>query len=626
MKIWYNNILDSRRYAAEIVGKRVSIGRATDNDIVLNSPFVAERAAVLQQTDSRWELVSLGRNGCKLEGKSLCPGERGWIEQSRLFQVFPFQFMLDNIPAECSEPLVLYRERDLAMLQLIRKMHAELLALMDLGDAEGPRNENEEYLLILERNIEEIARQQNLLAIENVDLLRHVAGHCVRSGIVERILEQDTPLADLAGHLTPLWSRLISAVPERENELELLVQRLATQLEVDAGDDISRRINAVEAGFWRAWGELSLEIFEELCLYLAMRELKKQLKDIIFGYGPLEDLLRTPTISEIMVVNRDHIYVEKNNVVENSGRQFISDDITHTVIERIVSKVGRRIDKSQPLVDARLSDGSRVNAVIGPIALSGPTLTIRKFPQRRMQMEDLVRRESITPSVAEFLRAAVLLRRNIIIAGGTGTGKTTLLNCLANYIPEKERIVTIEDTAELQIDREHVVRMESKQANIEGSGAYSIHDLVRNALRMRPDRIIVGECRGPESLDMLQAMNTGHDGSLTTIHANSAADVILRLEVMVQAAAPLPLESIHRQIASAIHLVVQLSRTPQGRKVTQVSEIIGLEDEGLGIRLKDIFLLENPALPGVLQPTGRLPTFMDRLIDQNLIALESFYR
>jgi Flp pilus assembly CpaF family ATPase len=277
-------------------------------------------------------------------------------------------------------------------------------------------------------------------------------------------------------------------------------------------------------------------------------------------------------------------------------------------------------------VDARLSDGSRVNAVIGPIALSGPTLTIRKFPQRRMQMEDLVRRESITPSVAEFLRAAVLLRRNIIIAGGTGTGKTTLLNCLANYIPEKERIVTIEDTAELQIDREHVVRMESKQANIEGSGAYSIHDLVRNALRMRPDRIIVGECRGPESLDMLQAMNTGHDGSLTTIHANSAADVILRLEVMVQAAAPLPLESIHRQIASAIHLVVQLSRTPQGRKVTQVSEIIGLEDEGLGIRLKDIFLLENPALPGVLQPTGRLPTFMDRLIDQNLIALESFYR
>jgi pilus assembly protein CpaF len=626
MKIWYNNILDSRRYLAEIVGQQVRIGRGTGNDLVLDNPFVAEEAAILQQADSHWELFALGHNGCEIRGKRLCYGECGRLSPGDLFQIFPFQFMLDSeLGAEVS-PHAVRREQDASMLQLIRRMHGDLLALMDLGDTEGPRNESEEYLLILERNIEEIARRQDVTARQNAALLRHVAGCCVRGEILERVLEHNASMPCAAGYVPPLWSRLISAVPERENDLRVAAQRLWSRFDLDSLNDISCRMDVVEQQYWPAWDELVATIFEESCLYFALRELKKQLKDIVFGYGPLEDLLRTPTISEIMVVNRDHIYVEKNGVVENSGRQFISDDITHTVIERIVSKVGRRIDKSQPLVDARLSDGSRVNAVISPIALSGPCLTVRKFPHRRMRMEDLIQAGSITPSVAEFLRAAVLLRRNIIIAGGTGTGKTTLLNCLADYIPEKERVVTIEDTAELQIDREHVVQMESKQANIEGSGAYTIHDLVRNALRMRPDRIIVGECRGPEALDMLQAMNTGHDGSLTTIHANSAADVILRLEVMVQAAAQLPLQSIHRQIASAIHLVIQLSRTPQGRQVTQVSEIIGLEDAGVGLRLKDIFVRETAESASGLQPTGRLPTFMDRLIGANLIALDSLYR
>jgi Flp pilus assembly CpaF family ATPase len=328
-----------------------------------------------------------------------------------------------------------------------------------------------------------------------------------------------------------------------------------------------------------------------------------------------------------MVVNRERIYIEKNGIVENSGRRFISDEVTQTIIERIVSKVGRRIDKSQPLVDARLADGSRVNAVIPPLAVSGPCLTVRKFPLRRMFVDVLIVKQTLTPTVAEFLKAAVVLRRNLVVAGSTGSGKTTLLNCLSDFIPDKERIVTVEDTAELQLNHEHVVRLETKQANIEGNGAYGIHELVKNALRMRPDRIVVGECRGPEALDMLQAMNTGHDGSLTTIHANSAPDVVLRLEVMIRTAADLPVDSIHRQVASAIDLIVQLTRLRDGsRRVSQVSEVVGVDPETGSVQMRDLFLLEDVENQPQLRPTGRLPTFMDKLMTHRLIQIESFYR
>src|SRR5262249_1820379 len=281
---------------------------------------------------------------------------------------------------------------------------------------------------------------------------------------------------------------------------------------------------------------------------------------------------------EIMVVDKDRIFVEKAGVLQNSGRRFISDEVTLAIIERIVARVGRRIDRSSPLVDARLADGSRVNAVIPPVAVSGPCLTVRKFPARKLTVADLVEKGSLSKSAAAFLRSAVLARKNILVSGGTGTGKTTLLNCLSDFIPDKERIVTVEDTAELQLQKEHVVRMETKLANVEGAGAYTIRDLVRNALRMRPDRIVVGECRGPEALDMLQAMNTGHDGSMTTIHANTAGDVILRLEVLVQMAAELSMASIHRQIGSAIDLVVQLARLRDGRRVdSQITQFVDVD-------------------------------------------------
>jgi pilus assembly protein CpaF len=309
--------------------------------------------------------------------------------------------------------------------------------------------------------------------------------------------------------------------------------------------------------------------------------LQQEIIDEALGLGPLESLLRDPSISEIMVNGPNRIFVERSGKIEPTSKRFNDERHLRTIIERIIAPIGRRIDEAQPMVDARLADGSRVNAIVEPLAIDGATLTIRRFPERRMEANDLVNLGAITPELVDFLRAAVEARLNIVVAGGTGSGKTTFLNVLSSFLPSSERIITIEDAAELSLAQEHVIRLESRPANIQGAGEVRIRDLVRNALRMRPDRIIVGECRGGEALDMLQAMNTGHDGSLTTVHANSCRDAISRIETMVlMAGFDLPMRAIREQIVSAVDMVLHLTRTRDGsRKLSSVSEVVGLEGD-----------------------------------------------
>jgi pilus assembly protein CpaF len=337
----------------------------------------------------------------------------------------------------------------------------------------------------------------------------------------------------------------------------------------------------------------------------------------VMGLGPIEPLLHDSTVTEVMVNGTDHIYVERKGVIEQTDSRFISEEHLRRVIDRIVVQVGRRIDESSPMVDARLMDGSRVNAIVPPLSLDGSILTIRKFAQDPFLAADLIAMGTLTPAVAGVLSACVEGGLNILVSGGTGTGKTTLLNVLSSFVPSDERIVTIEDAVELQLHQRHVIRLEARPANLEGQGAVTIRDLVRNSLRMRPDRIIVGEVRGAEALDMLQAMNTGHDGSLSTVHANAPRDALVRVETMVlMAGFDLPSRAIREQIASALDLVVHLERFRDGsRRVANVTEVLGMEGEV--VTMQDVFRWDYTA--SAIVPTGIRPQFSDRLRDHNIV-------
>ncbi|QTG83219.1 CpaF family protein [Arthrobacter crystallopoietes] len=370
------------------------------------------------------------------------------------------------------------------------------------------------------------------------------------------------------------------------------------------------------------------QIIDEEQVPLSADERRRLIRDVaddVMGYGPLQRFLDDPSVTEIMVNRMDQIYVERKGLVTLTDGRFSSEEHLRKVIERIVSKVGRRIDESSPLVDARLEDGSRVNAVIPPLAVNGSSLTIRKFSKVPLTVQNLIDFGTMTPEMAELLDACVKAKLNIIVSGGTGTGKTTLLNVLSSFLPATDRIVTIEDAVELQIQQQHVVRLESRPPNTEGKGAVTIRDLLRNSLRMRPDRIVVGEVRGGESLDMLQAMNTGHDGSLSTVHSNSPRDAVARLETLVlMAGMDLPLRAIREQIASAVDLIIQIARLRDGtRRITHVTEVQGME--GDVVTLQDAFVFDYSAgvdahgrFLGKPVPTGIRPRFIERFEDMGI--------
>jgi pilus assembly protein CpaF len=364
----------------------------------------------------------------------------------------------------------------------------------------------------------------------------------------------------------------------------------------------------------------SLLMQENIPMNLQERDrIIEEILDEVFGLGPLEPLLKDPSVTDILVNNYKTVYVERNGVLQKTVARFKDDRHLHHIIEKIVAAAGRRIDEASPIVDARLADGSRLTAVIPPLALAGPTLAIRRFGRRVMSNEELIKNNSLTSSMLDLLGACVEARLTMVVSGGTGTGKTTLLNALSRFIPETERVVTIEDVAELRLQQRHVVRLETRPPNIEGQGAIVQRDLVINALRMRPDRILVGEVRGPEALDMLQAMNTGHDGSMTTVHANSPTDAFHRLETMIlMADMNLPDRIIRQQLVSAIQVVVQITRLTDGsRRVVRISEVVGMSEDS--IELQDIFEFERTGLTDLGKVTGRFrapgvkPHFLERL-------------
>ncbi len=372
---------------------------------------------------------------------------------------------------------------------------------------------------------------------------------------------------------------------------------------------------------------------EDTLLNRTERErLVDEVLDETFGLGPLELLLKDPSISDILINGPKQIYVERRGKMEKTAVTFRDNNHLMQIIDRIVSKVGRRVDEVCPMVDARLPDGSRVNAIIPPLALDGASVSIRRFGSNPLKLEDLLNYKAFTPEMVMLLEGAMKARLNIIISGGTGSGKTTLLNTLSSFISQSDRVVTIEDAAELQLQQEHVVRLETRPANIEGKGAITATDLVRNALRMRPERIIIGECRGPETLDMLQAMNTGHEGSLTTVHANTPRDAIARIETMITMAGfELPLKAMRAQIASAVDLVIQANRLQGGpRKVTHITEILGMEQDT--IVMQDIYHFaqqgvdENGRAFGRFEATGIRPSFMDRLESAGVRLPSSAFR
>lgn len=453
--------------------------------------------------------------------------------------------------------------------------------------------------------------QRELLAVRPESMLDSLAPSDAGQARDRRIGKRQTP-APVLGNGSP--SQHAPAL--RSGGLDLTPRE---QLKMQIHEALAKQIDLLDAA--RAKGdaakliELRAKIAQVAEAHLAhspvadtaeaVAQIKQEVLNEALGYGPIEEYLHDPDVTEIMVNGPSDIYIEVGGIIRKTVKRFASDAQLRLVIERIIAPLGRRVDESVPMVDARLPDGSRVNAIIEPLSLNGPTLTIRRFGNTRLTADDLLEKGSVTPEILDFLRACVQARLNMVISGGTGSGKTTFLNILSGYLPQGERILTIEDAAELQLRQPHVVRLESRPPNLEGLGQIAIRDLVRNALRMRPDRIVVGECRGAEALDMLQAMNTGHDGSLTTVHANSARDSISRIETMVlMAGFDLPVRAIREQVSSAINIIVQTARLRDGsRKITAVSEIVGME--GDTVTMQDVIRFQQHGVDAERRVVGQ---------------------
>ncbi len=625
--IAYSQLSDVRQ-EIELTGEVLRIGRDPANDLELPSPFVSREHARIITHDGDYFIENVGLNGTLVDDDLVGVGEQVKIAPGQEIHIGEWALYLsaDEAVQPTDKAIRIRRERTpLAKAMAVeKKVHGELLRRLNLRTIDVEAQDDPRYVDHIKAHLSAVIDG----IISEVD---DEAGWF----LVAQQLKRDviTEISRRAGSkMRPPILKAGDAVLDPQYEAGLLRMRdlLIQDLGLRFGaENVKEDVEAVEERFHEEFDREAPQVTESLWVYIVRRYILKDILDIVVGLGPIQDLLDMPNVTEVMVVGPSKIYIEENGVIRNTGRSFFSDEIVLTVIERIVTPLGRRIDRSTPIVDARLPDGSRVNATIEPLSLCGPVLTIRKFSETPFTIDDLIGFGTITPFAAKFLRACVLGRKNVLVSGGTASGKTTLLNVVSAYIPPHERIITIEDSAELQLYQEHVVRLETRQANVEGKGRYTIRALVQNALRQRPDRIIIGEVRGAEALDMLQAMNTGHDGSLTTIHANSPQDAMKRLEGLVLEAVDMPVRAIREQIVTALDAVVHLTRFADGRReVTAISEIAGLDRDEGDIIVEDIFMRPTIGTErgkrGELMHTGYIPLFAKDLLHKGLLTIDAF--
>jgi len=605
-------------YPVEQEVAEISIGRSQNNDIILGSKTVSRRHATIKIMGDRILLVNQSANGCMVNGervdrvRELRPGEAAQIDIYMVSVEAP-----GAVRPSSSAPPVQRSAQVSETSQPIRPPQAQSAPIIQAKPspskpAASPKGGH--------------GRDMGTKELRSTD------PDDVRAflGFLAPDAQPPEPRVSMSGIKVEMLPReqraeIMRFKAQLHEELKERLDLHSFEITDYASPRVVRQVSEKLKELLQIHGHLIPPPFTKDAVF-------KDLMDDVCGLGAIEDLIKHRKVTEIMVVDREHIYAEIGGQLVLTDRFFNDDKGMMTVIERIVIPRGRRIDESTPLVDTRLADGSRVNAVIPPLALKDPCLTIRKFPEDRLGVGDLIGFKSMTPEMAKFLARAVRGRKNIIISGGTGSGKTTLLNVLSSFIGPTERVVTIEDAAELQLQQEHVVSLETKPPNLEGKGAIEIRDLVKNALRMRPDRIVVGECRSGEALDMLQAMNTGHDGSMTTVHSNSPIEAISRLETLVlMSGMDLPTRAIREQIANSVNIIVQQSRFSDGsRRVTYISEVVGMDDDGF-VHIEDIYrykqtgINEKNKVVGYHLATGYLPTFVQEFIVMGLATADDFF-
>lgn len=631
MRLLINNTLTGEQSIEEVAADILIVGRQPNYDddavdqkkiqlIELKSRFVSAQHLRLWREDKRWQVTNLTQsNVFKIADELVESGASSDVDLGVEIVVGEYSLILTEAKQDKAATELNVRAK---FVELERAIHKKLLKWIELRRDE-------------KLDLETVEAKEKILSFLDTilnDLLAEQPSEFVRGAsklaFSNRLMYILTAGEKTYGESYTKYLENKHEIISYDSALSKLEQRFLKVMDVESKPKtMEQDVEKLESQYDEVYARLELDFSRAMQTHLVREQVRHDVFDLVFGYGPLQDLLEMNSISEIMVVSKDQIFIEKFGVVEDSKRSFFNDDMLIAVIERIVQPLGRRVDKSSPMVDARLKDGSRVNAVVPPLAVKGPCLTIRKFSKTPLEMSDLIGFGAISERTARFLEACVMNHQNVIVSGGTGTGKTTMLNCLSRYIPHKERIVTIEDTAEVQLKQPHVVTLESRPANMEGTGAITIEDLVKNSLRMRPDRIVVGECRGAEALDMLQAMNTGHDGSMTTAHANSPVELILRIETMVLMGVDMPIKAIREQIVAAVDLIIQLTRLPDGRRcVTHISEVVGMNEETDEVIVEDIFRFhDNASDEDLFKHTGHMPLFIDTILRNSNAGLGSFF-